>query len=105
MSVLGEGRPRCDVVCDQSHTAVKCVAYNEQGKGCQRHKCGFQPQNFLCYHVVLCIFTRLVYGAGGVSALVTVLNRAGQASLEIWLRDSSVTCFLPDVGGILPYLE
>lgn len=48
------------------------------------------------FSVLLCcalFFTRLVYGAGGVSAVVTVLNRAGQASLEIRLRYSSVACF------------
>lgn len=38
-----EGRPRCDVVGDRSHTAVKCLAYNGQGKDSQRRKCGFQP--------------------------------------------------------------
>lgn len=48
------------------------------------------------FSVLLCcalFFTRLVYGAGGVSAVVTVLNRAGQASSEIRLRYSSVACF------------
>lgn len=39
------------------------------------------------------VFTRLVYGVGGVSAVVTVPNRAGQASLEIWLGYSSEACF------------
>lgn len=78
---------------------VKC---DEQGKDSQRHKCDFQPQNYLCCAL---FFTRLVYGADGVSAVVTVLKRTGQTSLEIWLRYSSVACFLPDVGAILPYLE
>lgn len=102
---LGEGRPRCDVVDDKSHTAVECLACNEQGKDTQRHKVWFSDTEF---SVLLCcalFFTRLVYGAGGVSAVVIVLNRAGQASLEIWLRYSSVTCFLPDAEAILPYLE
>lgn len=59
---------------------VKC---DEQGKDSQRHKCDFQPQNYLCCAL---FFTRLVYGADGVSAVVTVLKRTGQTSLEIWLR-------------------
>lgn len=58
--VLGEGRPSCDVVVSgKSHTAVKCSPYNEQRKDSQRHKCGFQPQNFLCYCVVLCFLQDL----------------------------------------------
>lgn len=35
--VLGEGRLRCEVVeGGKSHTAVKCLAYNEQGEDSQR---------------------------------------------------------------------
>lgn len=58
-----------------------------------------------CVTVLCFVFYKTCLSSWWSQSCGNCLNRAGQASLEIWLRYSSVACFLPDAGAILPYLE